>query len=700
MSHIRIIKRKARGFFKPDDLEVVKEAVHDVHRIITNASILVRAYYIQWFQGHHPLPEDEKPLELDHQMLSMACNIVQGTTNLAVRGDGDKNTKIAMFNDMLGVYRDLYSRLPEQPNVASKLSLSHVVSYSIENLLTAYENNITIHFPKYPKRFILCDLLSKGFDATVARKLAAQMTNHYLYDFPMEPIPSEELNGKTVSVESYAFLFPSKMTEKKLPRCWDLKVHPWVYLYKMVEINQALETDFPNVEGKHRSLLNPLPFHSSFVPMHVRFDTSGISQLLMTKERIKEFKDLYELEHPGTTLNMKNKAEMLSTFEKLFGRLPVSKEEAGFYATDLWAFLTNLKVSKHWKELQGHVRKNDPKEVEWIFDNAIVTDGVSISFQVINREFFGRKVLAGRKKVGERNEDADKVVTFQDSVDVNDLKRFKVIGCDPGKSDILTITDGFRTIRYTRKGRDQDVFKPSRTRETLKRRRSVGLEAYETQVLNRYPKRSCHPEVFKRYAVLRKRKEEAFLELYGHPVFRQFKFTTYSKTRSSEHKFVGRVFQTFSKASQKTKRCMTQQMVENASKQAESTKDILIGWGNWGKFPNKLKGCAPTPGVGIRKRMASFFKTVTVNEFLTSQTCPCCHGERCLKKQKIGNRSVEKHHLLRCTNDECQSRWWNRNVVGGFNILKRALEAPEEKTPSNETTGVGRKRKQPRKSRT
>ena len=434
--------------------------------------------------------------------------------------------------------------------------------------------------------------------------------------------------------------------------------------------------------------------------MHVRFDTSGISQLLMTKERIKEFKDLYELEHPGTTLNMKNKAEMLSTFEKLFGRLPVSKEEAGFYATDLWAFLTNLKVSKHWKELQGHVRKNDPKEVEWIFDNAIVTDGVSISFQVINREFFGRKVLAGRKKVGERNEDADKVVTFQDSVDVNDLKRFKVIGCDPGKSDILTITDGFRTIRYTRKGRDQDVFKPSRTRETLKRRRSVGLEAYETQVLNRYPKRSCHPEVFKRYAVLRKRKEEAFLELYGHPVFRQFKFTTYSKTRSSEHKFVGRVFQTFSKASQKTKRCMTQQMVENASKQAESTKDILIGWGNWGKFPNKLKGCAPTPGVGIRKRMASFFKTVTVNEFLTSQTCPCCHGERCLKKQKIGNRSVEKHHLLRCTNDECQSRWWNRNVVGGFNILKRALEAPEEKTPSNETTGVGRKRKQPRKSRT
>lgn len=698
MSHLRIVKRKARGFFKPQDVKVIKEAVYDSHRILTNASILVRAHYLEWFQQSHPLAEDAVPLEIDHAMLSMACNIVQGVTSPAVRGKGDKSAKVSSFTQMLKTYQDLYSRLSESPAISSKLSLSHVMAYSIENLLTAYENNITAHFPKYPKRFILCDMLSKDVEVSVAKKLAILITHYYLYDFPIDP---KDLEGLDITPEAYNHLFPPKKTVKQLPRCWDLKVHPWVYLYKMVEINQALETDFPTVDERYRKLLNPLPFHSSFVPMHVRFDTSGLSQLLMSKDRIREFKELYEVEHPGETLNMTSKADMLASFDKLLGRPPISNQEAGQYATDLWSFLTNLRTCKHWHEMNGAIRKNDPNKVEWVFDNAVVTDGVSISFQIINRDIFGRKVLAGRRKVGERAVDVDKEPFFEDSVTPEQLRRFKVLGCDPGKCDIMAITDGSKTLRYTRKQRDQDTFKTQRTQETLKRKRNAGLETYETQVLNRYPKNSCHSEVFQRYAVMRKRKEEAFLEVYGHPVFREFKFTNYCKAKSSEQRFTDRVFKAFSKPSTGVKPCMTPWMKENATKEVTAMNGLLIGWGNWGKLPNALKGCAPTPGIGIRKRMESFFKTVTVNEYLTSQTCPCCQGERCLKKARLdpsqSKGSAQRHHLLRCTNDSCKSRWWNRNVVGSFNILKRLLEIL---TPSNETTGVRRKRRQPPKSRT
>lgn len=694
-AEIRIVKRKARGFFKPSDIKTIKETVHDVHQILTNASVLVRAYYLKWFQQNHPLQDDRQPLELDHHTLSVACNIVQGATSPSVRGTGDKTGKVAIFNDILETYKDLYERLPNCPNITSEHSLSHILAYSLENLLTAYENNITTHFPKYPKRFILCDLLSKNVDLATAKKVAWMVTNHFLYDLPLEALP--EVN---VSLEKYEFLFPAKMTVKGFPRSWDLRVHPFTYLYKMVMINQALETDFTTVDCQHRKLLNPLPFHSSFVPMHVRLDTSGISQLLMTKERISEFKRLYEVEHPGATLNMNNKSDMLASFEKLLGRPPSTKEEAGMYATDMWAFLTNLRTCKHWEELNGYVRKNDPKKVQWVFDNAVVTDGVSVSFQVINRNAFGRKIMSGKKK-GEKSKHPEPEV--EDVVTVQDLSNYKVLGCDPGKRDIMAVTDGHTTLRYTRGQRDQDTFKAARTKETLRRRRVAGLEAYETQVLNRFPKRSCHLDVFKRYVFLRKRNEAVFLEAYGHPVFRQLKFTTYCKAKSSEHRFVNRVTQEFSKPSScPAKRCMTEQMVGNASKEVYSASGLLIGWGNWGKAPNTLKGSAPSPGIGIRKRFESFFKTITVNEYMTSQTCPCCRGEGCLRKSTIV--SVQRHHLLRCTNDACQSRWWNRNVVGSFNILRKLME----QLPGNETAGVGRgqgrrprpTRKQPQKSRT
>ncbi len=677
MSSIRIVKRKARGFFKSEDALAIKDAIESVHRIMTNATILVRAFYLEWFQENHPLENENDYLEIDETLFSVACRIVQGDTKPAIRGT-KKESKSDLFNRMFQVYKRLYDRLPQVKNCSPNVSLSHVLAYAVQGIVTAYENNVHAHFPKYSKRYVLCDLVSKGVEVKEARKQAAVITNYFLYDTPLE---------EGLDASEYSFLFPAKMTVKQLPRCWDLKVHPWAYLYKMVQINQDLETDFQLVNTKHKRLLNPLPFHSSFVPMHIRLDTSGLCQLLMNQQRIKEFKDLYELEH-GVSLNMKTKGDMLSSFEKLFGRPPSSKEEGGLFATDLWAFLTNLKLCKQWKELNG-LSYHDKT---WRFDNAVVTDGVSISFQIIESEAFGRKVLSGRKKKSINIEESE----CKEDIKTLELDKYKCLGCDPGKSDILTITDGIKTIRYTRGQRDQDTYKGARNKETLQRKRKNGLEVYETQVLNQYSKKSCHLDIFKRYACLRKQKEEEFLGTYGHPVFRQFKFTFHCQTKASEHRFVNTVMRTFSPSRQHQKRCMTDVMISNASKNADTRNDIVIGWGNWGKAPNVLKGSAPTPGIGIRRRFESFFKTVTVDEHMTSQTCPCCNRGKCLKKTKIGNNATEeRHHLLRCTNDACESRWWNRNVVGSFNILKRFLQPP-----SNETTGVGLRRRHSPKART
>lgn len=672
MASIRVVKRKVTGFFHRDDLPTIRNVVKDVHKIMTNASILVRSYCLS----------KETVPKVNKELIEIACRIVQGHEKSGIRSTENRvqnkidklkeknpsfddktflqnvknttDTKSSMFSDMFQVYKQIYSSIDKDINVSTNYSISHILSYSVENLLTAYNNNIEMHFYKYPRRYIICDLIKKGSETKNAKVQASRILSFFMFD--EGTITDDELS-------LYNHLFPLKMEPDK-PRCYELKIQPWAYLQKMVEINRCLETDFQEVAEKYRKLLNPLPFHSSFVPMHVRIDTSGLSQLLMTKAKIDDFKNLYSIEHDlKEPLKISNKADLLSSYQKIHGKKADSKYEEGIYATELWSYLTNLKTCKQWKELDTEIKRSkDSKAIKWMFDNSILTDGTSISFQVIDKKCFGRKELY--KKKSESLKDVKKT-------EPTDFSKSKVIGCDPGKKDILTLTDGYRTIRYTKGMREQDTLRRIRTSELLSRRKKSNIEEYETTILNKACKRSCIFDTFVQYIVARKKKEDDLMSFYEKPLFRQFKFLSHCLTKCSEDKFADRIFKTFKDSTTKEKTCTTETMQQN-NKTIHSKDDLLIAWGNWGKNPNSLKGCSPTPGIGIRTSFERYYKTTTVNEYLTSQTCPCCRKERSLKNPKIND--VERHHLLRCTNDKCHSRWWNRNVVGSFNILFKALE--------------------------
>lgn len=641
---IRIIKRKATGFFKSDDLVTVKKAIQEVNAIISNASILLRAYYLSRFKA------SKEPITIDEKLIGFACSVVQGNEKPQLRGSNASSSPLLeTFTQLVAIKKDIFG----DASVASDLSLSHILSYSISNLITAYKNNITSHFVKYPKRVIRCHLLNQGFKNKEAIKIAAIITNHYFYNVP---ITSDDGLVEGVDPGNFVNLFPPQRKDKK-PLVYDIEVKPWVYLRKMVALNRMLETRYPDVLPKYRKLLNPLPFHSTFVPMHVRIDTSGLSQLLMTKKRIEEFKDWY-LAVRGEHLEMTTKGNMLQSFEVLHGRKAQDKAEEGAYATDMWDFLTNLKTCKQWTQAL-----QDPMDTgTMVFDNAVVTDGVSISFQVIKKSKFGRKEFGKKQKAKvEAKQEHEPPVSAT----------AKKISLDPGKKDILFLTDGIKTLRYTKGQRQQDTMLHPRIKETLKRRRKAGLEDFETKVMSETRKKSCYYETFREYCRVRTSKESELKAVYEHPIFRQFKFLGYTRTKSSEDRFAHKVQATFSKSSEPFKKnfkSLDPEMLKNAKNE---TNELVIGWGNWGKNPNALKGSAPTPGIGIRRRFEGYFQTRTVCEHMTSQTCPCCKESRTLKKYGIGGK--ERHHLLRCTNEKCESRWWNRNVAGSLNILYRFM---------------------------
>jgi len=126
----------------------------------------------------------------------------------------------------------------------------------------------------------------------------------------------------------------------------------------------------------------------------------------------------------------------------------------------------------------------------------------------------------------------------------------------------------------------------------------------------------------------------------------------------------------------KFKRCITQNELvkRNIEKNAKQKSDIIIAYGNGGKGMNNLRGTQAAPNIKIKRHLESYYKVFLQDEHYTSKTCPCCEGrflDSVLFKKE--GKEYKKHHLLRCTNVDCKSRWWNRNVVGSYNILKKFL---------------------------
>ena len=706
----KIVKRKITGFFKKEDIDKIKNVSKKVSEIISDASILVKQFYLEWFEKKK---HEDYILKIDEDLINLAILVVQGkkyaqrTKKVKKEDDEDgkneeniivkakakakeieqlkqKQRKNQLFKDLSDCFFRLSGNETKVKNTDDNDSYSHVLLYATKNLMTAYENNITMHFDIYPKKLIRCHSLQNGYSLKDANKFAWMYNAYFMYDRLDKELETNDF--LRVHKEYYESFYPSKQFHDK-PRCYDLIVYPMLYLFQMVRINRELEVTFFKVEDKYRKLFSPLPFHSSFIPMHIRIDTSALVQLLIDQEKIEQFKTIYYCKYNHVP-NIKHKGDVLSRFSKIFpGRVYNGKDEHN-YATELWNFLTNLQTCRRTKEIYHTV-----KNTKYIFDNSVVTDGISISFQVVDENYACRKKF-GKKKVTIPEENIFNDQCSHDCDNTNceecktNLKSKKALSGDPGKGDIVVVTDGIKSLSYKKSKRNKDTKLKGRRKEHLRRRSISQIDKFECEMLSKYQKKTCFSKHFALYYQTRNSFKKELKENYESDFYRQCKFLVYTRTRSSEMKFFSKVFKVFKRSSnsieyntRKTKRnCIDENMKLNSQKEVSQSKDIVIAYGNGGQNMNALKGTESVPNKGLKRRMGSFFIVRSEKEHYSSQTCPCCKC-RSLKNpnfikrnQNMEIKHYHKHHLLRCTND-CNSSWWNRNVAGSFNILKWFLES-------------------------
>jgi hypothetical protein len=629
----------------------------------------------------------------------------------------------------------------------AKLSMSHILQYSIAQTITAYNNNVWMHFPKYVKKVLTCTLFCNRVQASSDkitkeekkqfRAVAAKACNHILYGEGEEWTKGEDVK---MLANQFSHLVPNLPTPTT-NRLYDMKARPWRYLQYMVWMNRHLENTMTPLQEKFSKmckLYSPISLISTFIPNHIRLDTSGLAQLLMNQKRIVEFVNFYEIK-TGIKLQMTSKADMLSSYSKLTGVVAATAKDEALYATTLWTYLCDF---TNYKDVLSSKRKS---EEVWVFDNAIVTDGYSASFQITKEANLQRKHMfkqteekkklkdekqrlkaekqrlkaAKQKKKKSKDTEASSsnegdgsgLPGYLDDAFISWWKQtpenyYRHLSADPGKTDLGDYTDGFTNLKYRKARRDCDTFANTRKNTSLQKRHKAKVKGifgnlnnpsvhdYESIYMSENSKKSCVLEKFMKYWKSRQAIVNLENNLYKKAYFRNIKFTVHVKQKSSESKIIDKIQKLFlNKSIGQKKRNQkhdllpihkpvpywlrtgeisraTQCMLDNREN-ASQCQEILMGYGNWGRSPN-LCGSAPTPGIGLRRRIHKHLHTATVDEGYTSKPCPCCGKD--LTYPQVGKAHVSKHHLQRCINEACPCSWWNRNTTGSHNILRRFIE--------------------------
>lgn len=654
----RTIKVKGTNLFSPEKWTTVRQVVEGVNKIVMKSTYLAKIYCLQE-------SDNDNIIIMNKEFYDICFKVVMNQP-LQFRGviDDNKIRKSALYDNLMTIFLDVFQGKFVD---IGDISISQVFEYAAQQLETAMLNNIELHFVKYVNRYMYTYLYKSITDQ---KSLIAQARRHLLHDEECPEILSQWCNQHRLII----------VPQREQPFDKDLIRRPWEYLKHMIQMSKIIEQTFPKTK-----LLSPIILRRSYIPKHIHIDTNALVQLFMTEKEIKEFVEWYP--DPNNRPNLSNKKDLGSSFEKVFKRKPKNDEEDFMYQQQFWRFICKWNNPKFQRVLEDQRRG-------LYFGNSIYTDGCSVSFNMV--EIKKKKKKEARQKTFKNDKD-DEFLT--DCIfDENTL----YLGVDPGKGDLITVTDGYNKFRYTKSQRHFETKRQYFETKSLEKRRlgvilgefqtkdyiipgyhhttiDPSVAFYEEHILSMFNSKSCRVDHFVQWVKAKLKEEIVFEDTYKALKFRNIKFSKYTLNMSSEDKMIHNLksFIKEKRSSSKSKNCNdTIDKLIKANADKKEYKKVVMLYGNWGKNPN-LKNSAPTPGIGLRRRIHKIIPTMTIDERYTSKTCPCCKGitlDYATLKPHPKAKVLQKHHLLRCQNEECCSRWWNRNVVGAYNILYKGIK--------------------------
>lgn len=506
---------------------------------------------------------------------------------------GRKPQNESMQAELDTFYIDEFKPLLAHDDKFELRNYSYLLPYLATQMHTAIHNNLKEHFVTRLLRFI--NMTTRVYDEDLD-KVDARKARRELKDAIFK-------NDESLVPARYREWYTKHRmgiapSEWAISLPYDVKANPERYLGNSFYMNGVLE----KMECK---LFQPLSLRTSIVPHYITIDTASL---------ISFFAD-------------KGKSALLKC---------VTDNKERFW-------------NKHF-----NLDKRVFRQKGYDFNYTLQTDGVAVSLLFVHKHYSGTKKCPNCI-TGERPTPPS-IETF-DGDHCQALAERTVVGVDPGKFNIVYMSDGKHKLRYTAyqrrtetmAKRNQRILQTEKTRDNIIER--------ETELSDRNSK-TVDVKAFKEYLRAKNKLNAKLCDFYGLVVHRKMKWRQFVYTQRSEDRFLGRMRHLYG-------------------------DDALVAYGNWSRT-TQMRHFVPTKGVGMRRLISRHFETVSINEFRTSKLCCNCTKE--LSHVKI-EQEESKKKLFRClVCEECERSeskkrvFVTRDLNSALNIRRLARDWIRDQT--------------------
>ena len=528
-------------------------------------------------------------------------------------------------SDMKQFYNEEFSKLVSaKPSYSNK---THILAITANEMITCINTNISTHFVKHLFKYINC--LFKEPKSLEIKKETDKEKRKELYkelNQEIRDLKSDLINNK---IENSKEEYHSWIRENK-GFLFPNKVNKSVAYDVKCNPEKYIKFSFyinQKIEELGKRPYQVIPQRNNIVPKSITLNSNGIVDLIDDKKQ---------------TIFQYNKSELV------------------------------LHAKKHQKHIWNKIlklEKNDIfKQKEYVFYNQIITDGFSCSLLFILKKY--KDKVFGDKLPQLNNEmEFTKVEDLsKDKCNEYLTHKYKLVSLDPGKIRPITMIDeNNKFFKYTACRRRVETYTKRSNYIILQEKKKNGIVEKEKQSPN-YNSRTLNQEKYKHFITNKTILNNEVKEFYQKPLFRKLAFRRFIRTKQSEVKLLNEIENTY----------LTKEEIKQGKK-------IAILHGDYSRT-TQMKGCIPTPNIGMKKLLLSRFVIVEINEFNTSKLY-----NKTLKEMENVSVKRKKHkkslHEILTPKEETKCRIFvNRDVNACKNILllgKCYLESqtrPEEFT--------------------
>ena len=525
-------------------LLILSDAVTRANKIVIKSYQLLRLFLLSKYHDAATIPIVNKKL------LNMIFNIIQSNSNTI------KDSTTSVYKELEALFT---SHITDKENGKG---LSQVLcSYINVEMITAFENNIKVHFFDYLNRFVNSYWKSKLGDTIKKDELKKEL----------KKVKNDILTGQTDKLTcdvKYHDWLKSEIYNIipktfKSSYYYDIKVEPQKYVKYMIYQNVQLE----KFGGK---MYQFCPLRNNCIPHYIHLDNTTIIKLFVEGNKTRYTNDI-----EGTKKELWTNHFHTKKIDRI--KLKNYAFDYAFHTDGYCASLRFIHIDEQVKKIKKQKKMRDGRKK---------ADKKEVKKEVKKIE----KIDKVDKKEDKNNQDEFQYI---DDIKPDYFKGKNFVVVDPGKRDLLTMRNekGIK-LKYSNK---QRLFETKRLKYhslLANYKESLNITLHESK-LNQVNSKTCDVSKFRDFIKVKNEVNKEVLSLYEKEKFRQYKWYTYINTKRSEDKLLNKIEKTYG-------------------------KDVLIIHGDWSQG-KQMSNFISTPNIGLKRKLRERFEVYNIDEYRTSK---------------------------------------------------------------------------------